>query len=80
MSLKSTFVDLLAKKIVGGVHFETAKSVVQQAERTDLKGRAKFDYAMARFMQIARDAAYELPLYLINFALEAAVVWLNSRK
>lgn len=77
MKIIPIIIELFAKKVLGengGVYFEGFKRVVLIAERTDLKGKDKWNLALEEFKKIG----YELTDFAINTGLTLAVLWLNS--
>lgn len=74
MNIKAEIINRLAKFLIGGVPYESAKRIVRDVERTDLKGTAKKEAAMTDLKELG----YQLTKFGLSVAIELAWMWLET--
>ena len=75
MNITLFLLDKLAKYLVGGVPFESAKRVAADLDNKDLTGAEKKEAAKKELISFG----YSLSSFLLNSAIELAVIYIGAK-
>lgn len=75
MKVKTIAINLLARQLIDGVAFESAKRIVTELDDKDISNEDKRKIAVETLQVFG----YALAGFLVNLAIELAVAWLRSK-